>query len=155
MYFKVKRSIVTLNHLKCWLSKERIQVAERYWDGCVNFSAFSNTYFKEKHMWGKNALPLSSHISFAINPLAKRELGNPFMEPELDFVIIRMKILTLTCWYRNVKYAAGGRKPITAQANTKILVRIGQFNAATHGDASLQASHPSAHGKQWYEFGLL
>lgn len=36
---------------------------------------------------------------------------------------------------------------MTAQANTKILVRIGQFNAATHGDASLHASHPSAHGK--------
>lgn len=57
-------------------------------------------------------------------------------------------MLTLTCWYRNVKYAAGGRKPITAQAKTKILVRIGQFNAATQGDASLQASHPSAQGKQ-------
>lgn len=43
--------------------------------------------------------------------------------------------------------AAGGRKPITAHANTKILVRIGQFRAATHGEASLQASHPSAHGR--------
>ena len=64
-------------------------------------------------------------------------------------------LLTLTCWYLNVKYAAGGRKPITAQARTRMLVLIGQLSAATHGEASLQASHPSAHGRHSYEFILL
>lgn len=44
---------------------------------------------------------------------------------------------------------------MTAHANTKILVRIGQFKAATHGEASLQASQPSAHGKHSNVFALL
>lgn len=44
---------------------------------------------------------------------------------------------------------------MTAHANTKILVRIGQFNAATHGDASLHKSQPSAHGKHSNEFEML
>lgn len=50
---------------------------------------------------------------------------------------------------------AGGKKPITAHAKTKILVLIGQLRAATHGEASLQASHPSAHGKHSNVFTLL
>lgn len=44
---------------------------------------------------------------------------------------------------------------MTAHANTKMLVRIGQFNAATHGEASLHESHPSAHGKHSNVFALL
>lgn len=44
---------------------------------------------------------------------------------------------------------------MTAQANTKILVRIGQFRAATHGEASLHESHPSAHGKHSKLLALL
>lgn len=32
---------------------------------------------------------------------------------------------------------------------------MGQFSAATQGDASLQASHPSAQGRHSYEFRLL
>lgn len=44
---------------------------------------------------------------------------------------------------------------MTAHANAKILVRIGQFNAATHGEASLHESQPSAHGKHSNVFALL
>lgn len=55
----------------------------------------------------------------------------------------------------NVKNTAGGSNNITAHANAKILVRIGQFNAATQGDESRHASHPSAHGKHSYAVGLL
>lgn len=44
---------------------------------------------------------------------------------------------------------------MTAQANIRILVRIGQFNSATHGDASSQLSHPSAHGKHSKDLGSL
>lgn len=44
--------------------------------------------------------------------------------------------------------AAGGRNPMTAHANTTMLVRIGQLRAATHGDESLHVSQPSAHFKQ-------
>lgn len=54
---------------------------------------------------------------------------------------------TLTCWYLNVKKAAGGRNPIIAHAITRILVLMGQLSAATHGEESLQESQPSAHGK--------
>lgn len=50
-----------------------------------------------------------------------------------------------------MNHAAGGKNPITAQANTRILVRIGQLSAATHGEASLHESHPSAQGKHSYE----
>lgn len=44
---------------------------------------------------------------------------------------------------------------MTAQANIRILVRIGQFNSATQGEASSQLSHPSAHGKHSKDFGSL
>lgn len=43
--------------------------------------------------------------------------------------------------------AAGGKKPIMAHAITRMLVRMGQFSAAMHGEASLQESHPSAQGR--------
>lgn len=44
---------------------------------------------------------------------------------------------------------------MTAQANIRILVLIGQFNSATQGEASSQLSHPSAHGKHSKDFGSL
>lgn len=54
-----------------------------------------------------------------------------------------------------MKRAAGGKNRMTAQANIRILVRIGQFNSATHGEASSQLSQPSAHGKHSKDFGSL
>lgn len=61
----------------------------------------------------------------------------------------------MTLWYLNVKNTAGGSNNITAHAKAKILVLIGQFKAATHGDESRHDSQPSAHGKHSYAVGLL
>lgn len=54
-----------------------------------------------------------------------------------------------------MNHVAGGRRPITVHANTRIVVLIGQLSAAMQGESSSQESHPSAHGKHSYSWLTL
>lgn len=44
---------------------------------------------------------------------------------------------------------------MTAHASTRMHVRMVQFRAATHGDASVHVSQPSEHGRHSNSAGLL